>query len=329
MAELEFTSEDIYGFDDSPGLREIPHPDWFKISFLDLREDLNEALSEGKKGLLIYFGQENCAYCEALMNINLKMPDIVEYTQRNFDVIAVDIWGARSLVDPDGDEWTEREYSVMLGTNFTPSFIFLDKTRQMVFRLRGYHAPYRFRAALEYAADGHYVFESFREYLARANPPPKFELEDMNEESFFASPPHFLDRSHFAASRPLAVFFEQRDCHACDILHSDPVADDGVRNMLKRMDVVQLDMWGDEPVLTPSGKRQTSAEWATELDISYAPTLVFFDEKGLEVFRIDSVVQLYRLGRVLEYVAEGGYKTGMNYQEWHGHRSLRAARPDA
>ena len=51
-------------FDDKPQLREIIHPEWFKTSFLDLGDDLEQALQSGKNGIMVYFGQENCAYCE-------------------------------------------------------------------------------------------------------------------------------------------------------------------------------------------------------------------------------------------------------------------------
>ncbi len=323
----QIAEDEALRFDDTPALRHIRHPDWFKVGFLDLRDDLAEAIKAGKRGLAVYFGQENCAYCEALMEVNFGLDDIVDYTRANFDVVAIDIWGAGEIVDVDGTAMTERDLAVFNETNFTPSFIFYDGSGSEVFRLRGYYPPYRFRAALEYVADQHYVFETFREYLERAHPPPKFEVEDMNEQDFFESPPYFLDRSRFAAAAPLAVFFEQRDCHACDVLHSDPLSNGEVRRMLATMQVVQLDMWSDTPVLSPTGERITARGWAARLGIHYAPTIVLFDEQGREVIRVDSVVQLYRLGRVLEYMVEGGYKTGMNYQQWHHHRRLRADTP--
>ncbi|MCZ7597144.1 MAG: thioredoxin fold domain-containing protein [Gammaproteobacteria bacterium] len=277
--------------------------------------------------MLVYFGQEDCAYCQALMEVNFALPDVVDYTRRHFDVIAVDIWGAREVVDMTGAVMTEREYAVANDTNFTPSFILYDDSAREVFRIRGYYPPYRFRAALEYAADGHYATETFRQYLERADPPPKFELEDLNEQPFFDSPPYALDRSRYPADSPLAVFFEQRDCHACDVLHSAPLADEHVRTLLISMQVVQLDMWSDTPVLTPDGRRFTAREWAGALDITWAPTLVFFDAHGLEIIRVDSVVQQYRLGRVLEYVVEGGYASGLNYQQWHRRKAVEPAQP--
>jgi hypothetical protein len=42
----------------------IDYPDWFEDSFLDLREDLAEASSEGKLGLMVLFTTEGCSYWE-------------------------------------------------------------------------------------------------------------------------------------------------------------------------------------------------------------------------------------------------------------------------
>jgi len=39
-----------------------PPPPWFKQSFLDIREDVDEAATAGKR-LLLYFYQDGCPYC--------------------------------------------------------------------------------------------------------------------------------------------------------------------------------------------------------------------------------------------------------------------------
>ena len=80
--------------------------------------------------------------------------------------------------------------------------------------LRGFYPAYKMRAALEYVADGHYRGLSFRDYLAQANPEPRFDDEELNSDPLFAQPPYALDRSRFAADLPLAVIFEQPKCHA-------------------------------------------------------------------------------------------------------------------
>ncbi len=309
-------------FDDRPSIREIKHPPWFKSSFLDFSEDLTEAVAAGKRGIIIYFGQENCAYCEALMEVNFGAKDIAEYTQRHFDVIDLDIWGSREVTDFDGDRYTEQDFAAFHGTNFTPSILFYDGDKALAMRLMGYYPPYRFRAALEYVADGHYKNESFRDYLARADPPPKFDIGDLNEREFFLPPPHMLDRSRIRAQRPLLVFFEQPECHACDVLHSEPLSDPDVQVQLHKFDIVQVNMLADSPIITPEGKKTTSSAWSDDLGLFFAPTLVFFDEDGKEVFRIASVVHVYRLAKVLEYVLHRGYESGLNYQQWHGRRRI-------
>ncbi|MBK1673521.1 thioredoxin [Ectothiorhodospira shaposhnikovii] len=309
-------ADDQPPIDDRPRLIGLQAPDWFHLSFLDLGEDLQTARDEGKRGLVVYLGMDDCPYCEALFQVNFQQPDIVEYTRRHFLVVALDVLGSRTMTTLEGRSLTEREFAIRQRLNFTPSFLFHDLEGEPVFILRGYHSPYRFRAALEYVADAHYQRESFRDYLARADPPPRFDPDDLNHRDFFRPPPHGLDRSQVAAERPLVVFFEQGECHACDVLHTEPLGDPEVLDLLSLFDVVQLDMWSDTPVVTPDGRRLTARQWAEEMDLFYAPTLVFFDELGEEILRVDSVIRLHRLQAVLEYVLTRGYEEYPSFQRW-------------
>ncbi len=305
-----------FAFDDGPRLRDLEYPDWFTLSFLNLPDDLRTAQAEGKRGRMVYFGQAHCAYCEALLEVNFQDPDIVAYTREHFDVVALDIWGNREVVTMTGDVATEKTFALQEKTNFTPSVIFYTGDGEEVFRLRGYYPPYKFRAALEYVADRHYRREQFREYLARADPPMVFEEGGLIEEDFFSPPPHVLDRSRVPAQTALVVFFEQGNCHACDVLHTVPLSEPEIQRMLGQAQVVQLDMWSDTPVLTPNGQRLTAKQWAARLGIFYAPSLVFFDENGREIIRVDSVVRFFRLARVLRYVLTRAYRDHPNFQRW-------------
>jgi len=304
-----------FEFDDRP-VEEISHPEWFKESFFDLSDDLQEALDAGKKGIAVYFGQKNCAYCKALMKNDFGQEDISTYTQKNFDVISINVWGSNEITTPDGEIMTEREYAVREKANLTPSLIFYDKTAKKALMLRGYYPPYKFRAALEYVVEGYYQEESLRHYLNRADPPPKFEVGDLNGDELFMQPPYMLDRSHFKAQQPLLVLFEQFDCHACDVLHSSPMQEDKTRTLLKNFEIVQLDMNSDMPVLTPQGKRLTAKQWADDLNLFYAPTLIAFDEGGKEIIRLDSVAHAYRLKSILKYVVSKSYVETPDFMSW-------------
>jgi thioredoxin-related protein len=315
-------SLELYSFDDSPRAEILEYPHWFTQSFLDLDEDLASAVAAGKKGLMVYFGQRRCAYCHKLMKVNFGMPDIVEYTKRHFDVVPIDIWGVEEVTDVDGATLTERDLALEHKTNFTPSIIFYDADGHEALALKGYYPPYQFRAALEYVADGHYKRESFRDYLARGENRMVFEPGELNEEDFYTAPPYNLNRSAFPSERPLAVFFEQGDCHTCDVLHGEALREPAIHEQFEQIDNVQLDMWSNTPVITPKGERTTARKWAAELGLFYAPSIVFFGDKGKEILRVDSVVGFYRLRNVLNYISSKAYLAEPDYQRWRMTRAF-------
>ena len=313
--------DDTLLFDDRPLDEPLELPDWFKLSFLDLQDDLKEVRQEGKDALMVYFGQKYCAYCKAFLEKDLTRGDIRTYIDRHFDVIGIDIHGQRMVTDLSGKAMEENQFAVEESTNFTPSVIFYDRDGREALRLRGYYPPYRFRAALEYVADGHYRRESFREYLARADVPLVFDPGEMNHEPYFIPGPYMLDRSRMPGERPLAVFFEQGNCWACDVLHTNLLADPEIGERMSRFEAVQLPFWEDVPVITPSGVRTTARKWTEALGLFYTPTLIIFDRDGKEIIRVDSVVQFYRLRNVLDYILSGGYREYPTFQRWRESRS--------
>ena len=86
------------------------HPDWFKHSFLDLTEDVQEAQAQGKR-LILYFYQAGCPYCKKLIEHNLGQAEVSEYTQKNFEVVAINIFGSVDVTDTDGEILSEKEFS--------------------------------------------------------------------------------------------------------------------------------------------------------------------------------------------------------------------------
>ena len=302
-------------FDDKQLEDTIEHPEWFKLSLGDLRDDLSEAKESGKQGIIAYFGQQRCAYCKKFFDTSLANIDIQNYLRKHYDVVALDIWNDEDIIDTDGNEYSERELAIHYKTNFTPSLVFYDISGKPVFRLRGYYPPYKFRAALQYVTEGFYIKETFPEYLARANPGDFFLLAGLNERDFFTTPPYDIS-SLLKNKKPTAVFFEQGNCHTCDLLHTGPLSNDTNVHELEKMNAVQLNMWAKTAIILPDGSKSTAKDWAKSLNIFYTPSIIFFDENGKEIIRVDSVTQFYRLWGVLDYVNREGYKTAKSYQEW-------------
>jgi thioredoxin-related protein len=82
------------------------------------------------------------------------------------------------------------------------------------------------------------------------------------------------------------------------------------------MEVVQLDMTANTPVFTPGGGRLSAKQWAERLGLYYSPTIIFYDEHGKEIIRVDSVIRFYRLRNILEYILSKGYVEYPNFQSW-------------
>lgn len=307
-------SDDQIPFIDSQLEESLVYPDWFELTSGELNDDLSEAVADGKKGIILYYGQKRCPYCEQFLTVNLASPDIAHYIQKNYTIFPIDIWGNLDITDTDETTYTEREISIHYKTNFTPSLVFYNTKGKAVFRLRGYYSPYKFRAALKYVTEAFYIKESFRDYLARAEPDMFFMLGGLIDRDFFSKPPYLLNRGD--PKKLLAVFFEQGNCHSCDLLHTGPLSKEEILKELDKMNVVQLDMWADTEIITPKGEVTNARKWAEKLQLFNAPTLLFFDEQGNEIIRIDSVVEFYRLLGVLDYMNRRGYKTHQDYQSW-------------
>ena len=302
-------------FDDTLLDQALVYPDWFKLGLGDLNDDISDARAAGKFGIIVYYGQKRCAYCEQFI-ASLADSSIQHYLREHFDLIPVDIWGIEEIIDTDGKTYTERELALRYQVIFTPSLVFYDRKGKPIHRLRGYYPRYQFRAVLRYLVEGFYHAEKFRDYLERAEPGLFFTSGELIERDFFISPPYDLKRSKQISAKPLLVMFEQASCHACELLHTGPLVKTEILREITRMDVVQLNLFADTEVITPAGKQTTAKQWGKDLGLFYTPSIVLFSPAGNEIMRVDSVVQFYRLWGVLDYVNKRAYDTGIDYQGW-------------
>lgn len=291
-------------------------PEWFKKSFLDLRADAAEAARNGKR-LLVYFGQDGCPYCAELFNNNFSQSHIAGYARKHFDAVDINMWGDRGVTDFDSETLTEKQLAAKHKVWFTPTILFFDERGKQVLRVNGYYPPHQFLAALQYVAEKQESKLAFREYYAKLNPPPA--RGRLHAQPFFAPSPYDLTR---AKGRPIAVFFEQKDCAGCDRLHEKILPLPETLEQVRRFHAIQLDRWSDTKVVTPSGKRTTARAWADELNVLYVPTVVMFDA-GREVVRLEAMFRAFHVQSVMDYAASGAYKTEPSLQRFLQSRADR------
>lgn len=294
----------------NPGYHEKPV--WFKNSFLDLGEDIEEA-AQAEKRLMLYFYQDGCPYCAKLLQDNFGQKNIADKTQKHFDVIAINMWGDREVTDLNGNMVTEKQFAENLKVMFTPTLLMMNEQGKVALRVNGYYAPDKFMAALEYVGEGKENQLSFSEYYKEKG--GEKASGKLHQAEFLQNPPYNLQKLS-NKGKPLLLMFEQKQCKACDELHGDVYPRKETRQQLERFDVARLDMWSDDKVIGPNGKTTTAKKLAGKLDIKYAPTLVFFDASGKEVFRAEAYLKAFHVQSIMDYVASGAYQEQPNFQRF-------------
>ena len=96
---------------------------WFNVSFLDLREDFNEAKAQRLRFAII-FEQQGCIYCKRMHLDVLSRKYINDYVRENFRITQLNLWGAREVVDFDGTRMSEKALAERWGVIFTPTVVF-------------------------------------------------------------------------------------------------------------------------------------------------------------------------------------------------------------
>lgn len=148
---------------------------WFLDTFLNLREDAEEAAGEGKQ-LVIFWEQKGCPYCRETHRVNLRVPEVVNYIRKNFNVIQLNLWGDKEVTDFDGEVTTEKKLARKYRVQFTPTLQYFPADAHLspkkpgsdieVWRLMGYWKPFHFKNSFAYVRDKGYKTEpSFQRWL--------------------------------------------------------------------------------------------------------------------------------------------------------------------
>ena len=301
---------ELHGGFINPGFHE--KPEWFKNSFLDLREDVAEATAEGKR-IMLFFYQDGCPYCARLLNVNFSQKALVEKTRQRFVVIALNIWGDREVTDLQGRTLTEKDLASNLKVMYTPTLIFLDPNGVNVLRLNGYYPPHQFEAALDYAAGLHDAQFTFRDHLHKVKPEPASGVLHRSPEQL----PLPLDlSSREVSAKPLLVLMEQKECRSCDELHGDILRRPTIAASLEQFDVALVDVWSNDALTTPEGELLKAVDWAKRKQVYYTPSLLFFDRQGREVFRTDAMLKAFHVHAAMDYVLSEAYLEQPNFQRF-------------
>ncbi len=278
----------------------VPHevPSYFKESFLEIADDVDEASEQGKH-VLLFFQLNNCPYCDHMLAEAFDAEPLSSYIQQNFDAIAINVRGDRDIAFNEEVSATEKELSEILKVRVTPAILFLDENNKPVVRVNGYRAPERFRLVLEYVATKSYQTIKLADYM-----------QAKLDRNVYQLRPNQLFNDTRDLSRidgPLMLVFEDGSCYDCTVFHDGVLAHELVQKEIEPFTVVRLDADSDEKIIDVEGNKTTPAKLARKHEIIYRPGIIFYDKRTL-VRRINNIVYPFHFAENLRFIAGGFYK---------------------
>ena len=292
---------------------EIETPYWFKDSFLDLSDDIQEAQDEGKK-LLIYYHQAGCPYCYNLVQQSFLDPALSQYIQDNFDLVALDLWGDREVTLPDGTALTEKELAIKWKIQYTPTLLFYSDSETPVLRIDGYRSPEMLAKIMDYVVTGNSEIS-----LAQ-----KMIQQDQSDVLYPSD--LLLPANQFKGDRgvqPVALLFEYPGCEDCVQLHKKVLSRSDTHQLMQGFQTYRFDVSNSEKIDIGTAGQKTAAAYAEELGLTYFPSIVLLDAEGAEQLRIDGYVQSFHFNTALEYVSEKAYQRVPEFQRYINERADR------
>ncbi len=274
-------------------------PDWFKESFLDIADDVDDATDAGKH-VLLFFQLNDCPYCDRMLAECFQAEPLRGYIQQHFDTIAINVRGDRDIAFNEEISVTEKELSDILKVAATPAILFLDQDNKTVVRVNGYRAPERFRQVLEFVATKSYQTTRLGAYLQARLDDDVYQLRP--------NPLFSKTRDLSSIDGPLMLIFEDGSCYDCNEFHDGILAHELVRKEIEAFTIVRLDASSTETIIDVFGNKTTPAELARQHEMIYRPGVLAFDDGNL-VRRHDSLTFPHHFKESMRYVA------GKHYQE--------------
>lgn len=309
----------------------VVYPDWFKQSFYDLQDDLQQALDDDKQGLAVFFSEKSCSYCKAMVDRTFREPDIAQSLRRNYDVVTLDVFSDVEMVDPKGNSHWVKDFAILEKAQFTPTLIFYGKDGDTVLRIVGYQSPTKMRAVLAYLEGGHYTHMSLRDYIKR---------QSLGQSG--ARQTDTIDlRYDSGNAKPVLVVFESPDCEKCQQFRRMLKAS-VMQPYLQQMNLAFVNSSPKQRVVTPEGQSLSGKAWTDQLELLHSPSMVYFDERGKEGLRVDFDILIDPEGRSidsddarildnirarLEYMASKGYESVPQFQRWRAGTRKEGANP--
>ncbi len=124
---------------------------------------------------------------------------------------------------------------------------------------------------------------------------------DWFRQSFLELPEDVAELA--AENRRLLLYFYQNGCPYCAKLVNETLADEQVKTeLLKRFDLLDINMWGDREVIGLDQQPYTEKTLAAAYRVQFTPTLIFLDKTGKPALRVNGYRSPQAFLQILRYL---------------------------
>lgn len=252
-----------------------PRAHFFTQSFGDLPEELEGARQAGKIGLMLFFEQEGCPYCDRMMKTILNRPDVQDWYRERFVIIAVDINGDIELRDVDGVTLPSKAFAAHRRVKTTPTISFIDLNGAEIYRrVKMVGSVDEFMRMGRYVAEGRYTDTSWEDYAATGT------AEEPGSEAI----PRVLDfraAGLAAGDRMLLLAVTREGCPYCAQLRREILAPMLLSGEYSdRVVIREMMMEPDTAVVDFDGRDTSTAAVAARYGVEIAPTVLLLGASG-------------------------------------------------
>ncbi len=148
------------------------------------------------------------------------------------------------------------------------------------------------------------------------------EYPDWFKESFL----EFSDDIAEAAEqgKRVMLLFHQDGCPYCNLLVERNLSQKNILEKVKsKFDVIAINIWGDREVVTVGGKSYSEKDFSAALKVQFTPTLLFFNEKGKAILKLNGYLPPQDFLTAIDFVADR-HESKVSYREF-----VRAAHTDS
>ena len=281
------------------GASEHQVPSWFKDSFLDIAEDIEEATSKNKH-LMLFLDFSGCPYCSKMLKESFEeYNETSQFIKKNFDVIELNVKGSRELTWVDGEVFAEKDLTSRLKIQYSPTVLILSPDNEVIARVNGYRNPVDFKYILDYAHNKEYDKKvSLNSYLETIS---KKESYSFKNSELFSN-----EKNLVKVTKPVAIIVEDKNCTQCDYFYEKILTNSDVKDEFSKYVVVRVDANSTENIVLPDGKKVVIKDFINSTNIDYRPAVLLYDDRKL-ISTIDALLFPFHFKEVLRYVSNKEY----------------------